>query len=448
MLIIRNATAVELSPPMVATGWDIVCEDGLIREAGPGVGDIRGADGHPREDTEVIDAAGALVMPGLVNSHTHIYSTLARGTTAALGAMPDFPAILERLWWRLDRSLTLPAIESSAAIYALEAIRCGTTTLIDHHASAGAVRGSLRTVAGELARAGLRSILCYETSDRDGEHIRNEGLAENADWAAAVGSARTDGEQTRGATQAAVIGAHALFTLSDGTLGRLAELCSRSGCGLHIHLGEDPVDRAPLTARLEEHGLLGPRTIVGHGIHVTDEDLRRLVDSGTWLAHNPRSNMNNGVGYNHRLPELHDWSLGTDGIGSDLFTELRVAYFRHRDSGGPLGPQDFVDALAAGNRLAARHLGGHMGRIAPGYAADLITLAYNPPTPLSAESLAGHMVFGIDATQVRDVIAGGSVLMRDGSLTGFSTEDLADCYRTAREQAAALWQRMEATGPA
>jgi putative selenium metabolism protein SsnA len=445
VLIVRNATAVELSPPSVASGWDIVCDNGLIVAAGPGAGALY----SPGPGDEVIDAGGMIVMPGLVNSHTHIYSTLSRGTTADLGPMPDFPAILERLWWRLDRSLDPASIAASASVYALEAIRAGTTTIIDHHASAGAVRKSLGTIADRLAAAGLRAILCYETSDRDGELVRDAGLSENGEFAAVAAAARMRAAQSgRGAPMiGAAIGAHALFTLSDRTLDVLAELVSGTDVGFHIHLGEDPVDAAPagehLTDRLERRGLLTPRTIIGHGLHTTARDRDAINDADAWLAHNPRSNMNNHVGYNDHLPAYRNWSIGSDGIGSNMVEELRSAYFKHRDAGGILPPDAFVRGLANGNELVSRHLGGTFGRLAPGAVADLVVLDYNPPTPLTAETLAGHVVFGLDASSVRSVVIDGSLVYRDGEFP-FETTGI---YAEARREADALWKRMDRTGP-
>jgi putative selenium metabolism protein SsnA len=455
MVTITNAPVVELAPPAVHTGWDIVCDHGTIVAAGPAA-PSRTPPRTPwnHADHDHIDAAGRIVTPGLVNSHTHIYSTLSRGTTARLGAMPDFPAILERLWWRLDRSLDPASIAASASVYALEAIRTGTTTVVDHHASAGSVRGSLALIAERLGTVGLRSLLCYETSDRDGTVVRDDGLAENRAMAEAAADAREmAAAQHRAAPMVgAAVGAHALFTLSDYTLDALAELVRITDCGFHIHVGEDPVDAPPvgaapddayLTARLEARGLLSPRTIIGHGLHTSARDRDAINAADAWLAHNARSNMNNHVGYNTHLAQYRNWSIGSDGIGSNMVEELRSAYFKHRDAGGSLPPDAFVASLAAGNKLVSRHLGGTFGRVAAGAVADLVLLDYAPPTPLTAETLAGHLVFGWDGADVNTVIIDGEIVYRDRAFP----VDPAPLYEEARREAALLWQRMERTGP-
>ncbi|MDA3950044.1 MAG: amidohydrolase family protein, partial [Spirochaeta sp.] len=324
-----------------------------------------------------------------------------------------------------------------------------STTLVDHHASAGSVRGSLAIIAERLAAVGLRGILCYETSDRDGKSVRDAGIAENSDFAGVAATAReTAAHAGRSAPMiGAAIGAHALFTLSDHTLDALAELVSATGIGFHIHLGEDPIDAPPagehLTQRLERRGLLAPRTIIGHGLHTSASDREAINAADAWLAHNARSNMNNHVGYNDHLPEYQRWSIGSDGIGSNMVEELRSAYFKHRDAGGALPPDAFVRGLANGNELVSRHLGGTFGRLEAGAVADLVVLDYDPPTPLNAETLTGHIVFGLDSSQVRSVIIDGSVVYRDGAFPF----DTAGIYAEARRESAALWERMDRTGP-
>ena len=157
---------------------------------------------------KVIDAAGKLVMPGLVNSHMHFYSTFAQGIDIKAEAPYTFMEILERLWWKLDKTLTLDGVYYSALFPMIEAIKKGTTTLIDHHASPMAVKGSLFKISDAVKKTGLRAALCYEVSDRDGEKIADQGIEENVDFIKAA-----DGEMLAG-----LFGLHAAFTVSDETL--------------------------------------------------------------------------------------------------------------------------------------------------------------------------------------------------------------------------------------
>ncbi|MFP4431995.1 MAG: putative aminohydrolase SsnA [Spirochaetaceae bacterium] len=446
MLIIENATAVQLAPAAVFERCDVVCDNGAIVDVGPWAG--KRATDRGAASVERVDAAGRVVMPGLVCAHTHFYSGLARGITVPLGPMPDFPAILEKLWWRLDRSLNAEAIRASAAINVLEAVAAGTTTIVDHHASAGHVRGSLDIIAEELRRVGLRGLLCYETSDRDGPALRDEALAENEAFAAvAAAEAKTAAEAGRPAPMlSAAIGAHALFTLGDETLARLGALCDSTKLGIHIHIGEDPVDEATcrreygcaLTDRLTAHGLLSEKSILAHGIHLSGEDRKAINAAGAFLVHNTRSNMNNGVGYNGHLGEFESWALGTDGITGDMFEEASVAWFKHRDAGGALDIAEVVGGLSGGHRMASRHFGAPVGTLDVGAVADLVILDYRSPTPLVPENLAGHIAFAMKSADVDTVVIDGRIVYADRRFPF----DVAGVYAKAREVAADLWERM------
>jgi len=163
-ILIQNGTLITFGAPCrVLEGHALLLEDGLIRRIAP-PGELTG----PFD--QVIDARGKVVMPGLVNGHMHFYSTLVRGLGKAEPSA-TFQEVLDHLWWRLDRKLTLEDVEMSARIILLDAIRKGTTTLVDHHASPFAVTGSLDAIARAVKDSGLRACLCYEVSDRDGEAI-------------------------------------------------------------------------------------------------------------------------------------------------------------------------------------------------------------------------------------------------------------------------------------
>src|SRR5581483_4742896 len=234
------------------------------------------------------DCSGCLVVPGNVCAHTHLYSALARGMPYRLDPPEDFLQILQRVWWRLDRALDLDGVGASARVGGLEALLSGTTTLIDHHASPCAVDGSLDVLEGALSGLGVRHVLCYETSDRDGAAVARAGLQENRRFI--VRAAREALPLSRG-----LVGAHASFTLSDDTLRALVEEALDLECGLHVHAAEDGVD-AGAVERLAACGALDARTLLAHGVHLDEHELRLVAEAGSWLAHNARSNMNNAVG--------------------------------------------------------------------------------------------------------------------------------------------------------
>ena len=198
---------------------------------------------------------GVLVVPGNVCAHTHLYSALARGMPYALDAPTDFLQILQRVWWRLDRALDEDSVRASALAGGMEALLSGTTTLVDHHASPNAIDGSLDVIADALGSLGVRSVLCYETSDRDGPAGARRHRGEPA-------LPRSPRPLARG-----MVGAHASFTLSDETL--LA--CAAVG-PLHVHVAEDGVDGGAVE-RLSQLGILDEHTLLAHGVHLGEAEL-------------------------------------------------------------------------------------------------------------------------------------------------------------------------------
>ncbi|HEX6140090.1 MAG TPA: amidohydrolase family protein [Candidatus Limnocylindria bacterium] len=429
-LVLRGGTVVRSLDPPVVERADVHVDEGRI---------VATTDAGT---AEAIDCSGCLVMPGNACAHTHAYSALARGMPFRLAPPASFLEILQRIWWRLDRALDPAAIRASALLAARDALRAGTTTLVDHHASPNAIDGSLDILAEAFEELGLRGVLAYEVTDRDGASRAQEGIDENARFLRRVSDRRWP--LARG-----LVGAHASFTLSPDSLGACVELAERTGTGLHIHLAEDQVDQADAearfglraTARLAEVGALTPHAVVAHAVHLVPAEAELLRSSGATVAHNPRSNMNNGVG---RAPL--DWlgdrvALGTDGIGADMFEEARSAHFRRREETLAAPPDWPLPALANAARAAGRAFDEpRLGRIEPGAPADLVVLESAIATPVEADNLAGQLVFGLAAASVRDVLVAGVPVVRDRRLALVDEDEI---LATARAQAARLWERMD-----
>jgi putative selenium metabolism protein SsnA len=428
-MLLRDATVATLDPPAVTRG-DLRVEGGRVVERGPALAASAG------EETVVLD--GALVLPGLVNAHTHLYSALARGMPAPAEAPRSFVEILERVWWRLDRALDEESVRLSALVGAIEAARSGTTLLVDHHASPSFIGGSLATIREAVEEVGLRSVLCYETTDRNGPTGRDEGLAENAAFLAEGKTVLTRG----------MAGAHASFTLSDETLDRLALTVRRAGAPVHIHAAEDRADvedavrrgASGVVERLRRHGLVGRGTILVHAVHLDERELHEAQEVGAWVVHCPRSNMNNAVG---RAPTaaFRRTALGTDGMDEDMLAEARAAFLGMRDGGRSDAFGAAIDMHVGGHRLASSLFGGTFGRLDAGSPADLVVFDYRPPTPLTADSLAGHLLFGIDRSHVRSTMVAGRFVLRDRRVV---TVDEEVVLGRARGAATRLWERMRA----
>ena len=438
MIILKNTTVLNFDPPEVLSPVDIVIEGNKILKVGrDAAGEYMTKGGAP---PKVIDASDKLVHPGLVCSHHHYYSGLSRGILARLGPTPDFVSVLRNLWWKLDRTLDEESLYFSSIINSIEAIKAGTTSVIDHHASPGYIPGSLDTVKRGFIEAGLRGMTCYEVTDRNGREGMLAGIEENLRFAEESESERKSGGPH---LVESAIGGHAPFTIPDEALKVLADTVEKTSRGFHVHAGEGRYDvysshllyNEDLMRRLDRFGLLNDRAIIVHGVHLSEEDTRILNERDSFLIHNPRSNMNNGVGYNSRLSEYKNVALGTDGIGANMFEEYKFAYFKHRDAQGGLSPDDFLKFLTSGNRLLERYFDQSFGKVASGYTADLVISDYQPPTPLRAENLAGHMAFGMTSTDVRTVIIDGEIVYEDRQFP-FDTRDI---FSAAREAAVKLW---------
>jgi putative selenium metabolism protein SsnA len=411
---------------------------------------------HP--DAQYVDANSGLIMPGFLCTHTHFYGAFARGMAIPGEAPRNFPEILERLWWRLDKLLTLEDIRASTEMFMADAIRSGTTCVVDHHASPNASEGSLDVIAGAVEQAGIRACLAYEVSDRDGIAIAADGIRENERFIRSLRTTRP--QQAEAGMLSASYGLHASFTLNPATLERCASGGADAGVGFHIHVAEDILDENDSTSRygmrvadrLEASHILGPHSIAAHCVHVNSGEIGRLAGTHTNSVHNPRSNMNNAVG---RAPVEEmiragvKVGLGNDGFSMNMMQEMKAAYLLHKLAlGDPRAmPGDLVVDMAFRHNAQIMQAVfspfcadfPRVGELSIGAAADLVLLDYLPPTPLSSGNFPWHLIFGMDVHHVNSTMVAGRWLMRDRHLL---TVDEARIHARTRELSHKLWQKL------
>jgi len=445
MLIVNGKLVTWEKENRILDGQAVYIDDDRIVEIGSQV-EMR--DKYP--ETEEVDAAGQLVMPGNICAHTHFYGAYARGL--AIPGLPpkDFPEILKKLWWPLDKALDEESVRASALIHLVDAIKHGTTTLFDHHASPNFIEGSLDVIAQAVDQSGLRGVLCYEVTDRDGDQKAKLGIQENTSFIRRT----ANGEVADGRVQA-TFGLHASLTLSDETLSLCREALGEEG-GFHIHVAEHEADEYDslnksgmrVVDRLNAHGILGTRTIVAHGVHIDFVEARLLAETGTWLSHQPRSNMNNGVGVApiESLMRLGiNVCIGNDGFTQDMWTEWKTAYLLHKVWHKDPRRMNGLDVVQMGvyNNAALANVffpGQKLGSLVEGSAADLIFVDYHPFTPLTTGNLPWQILFGFNESMVTSTMVAGKFLMRDRKLL---TLDEAEIAAQALALAPGVWERYQ-----
>ncbi len=438
--VIENARVIQTKTPVeVLNGVDVVIENDLIKEVGKNIKSKYKAD-------KVIDATGKTVIPGFVCAHHHYYSGLSRAMLISAGPQTDLIQILKEWWWRLDRALDEESLYYSSLICSLDAIKNGTTTCIDHHESPNCINGSLSALAKGMEEVGVRGIVAYGITDRNyGMKEIKDGVAEGIRFTKEVDSRKARKENV---LCEAMVGGHAPFTIPQEGLEMLADSAKQTGRGMHLHVAEGEYDEVwshhfynmDIMDRLDKVGLLDEKTLLVHGIYLNEHEIELMNERGCFIAHNPRSNMNNQVGINMNLPKMKNLVMGTDGCGSNMFEECKIAFFKNRDAKLPYWPGDYLNAVTRANEFVEKYHDGKYGRIEAGYKADIDILDYQNPTPLLKENAAGHFIWGMSSNCVESVFVNGKLLYENHKFNGIDEKEI---YAKAAQVAEKLWERTD-----
>lgn len=441
-MIIKNAKIITCDDPnqIIENGYIHIQGDTIQKVASEPITEALQAG------EEIVDAKGQLVMPGSICAHTHFYGAYSRGMGIPGKSAADFSEILDKLWWKLDKALDHEAVYYSALVCMLDAIKHGTTTLIDHHASPNAIDGSLDDIAQAALESGLRVSTCYEVTDRDGKERAKAGIAENM---------RFIKRYQAGDLPERIFptfGLHASLTLDDDTLEDCASQIP-DGFGFHIHVAEHQVDefdslyRSGLRTieRLNAFHILNPYSIIVHAVHIDASEMVLIKEKGSWVTHQPRSNMNNAVG----LPQVESMlnlgipvGLGNDGFSNSMWDEWKAAYLAHKlwhKDPRRLGADRIAEMAWHNNAAMLKKLSGvEVGAIKEGAKADLMFVDYEPFTPLTAGNLPWHLVFGFQNSMVTTTIVDGNILMRDREILSLDEEKIV---HEALALAPSVWER-------
>lgn len=397
------------------------------------------------ENVEFIDAQKNIIMPGLINTHMHIYSSFARGMKMK-GESRNFSEILENLWWKVDKNLLLEDTKYSAYATYIESIKNGVTTVIDHHASPYHITGSLKEIAGVAEKLGIRTSLCYEVSDRDGLEIVEKGIKENVDFIKYAESLNSD--MLKG-----MFGLHAAFTLSNETLEKCQKEMSSLNVGYHVHVAEGKDDLTDslkkynkrVVERLNEYGIFRENTIAVHCIHVDDNELDIIKNSKCNVVHNPESNMGNAVGCSPAIKMIGkgiEVGLGTDGYTSDMLESLKVANILHKHelSDPTVSWMESPLMLFENNRkIIKKQFGCETGILKVNAKADIVIMEYTPYTEMHSENFNSHILFGLSGKCAITVMCNGKIIMKDRKIIGANEEQV---FEESRKISKKMWDRL------
>lgn len=438
MLLIGNGRLLTRDQGNYIENGAVAIEGNLILEVGE---TAKLKQKYPQ--AEWIDADGGVIMPGLVNTHNHIYSAFARGLSIKGYNPHDFNDILEGMWWKIDRLLTKENDSLSAQAVYIDCIKNGVTTVFDHHASYLDIPGSLDTIADAAKALGVRTSLCYEVSDRDGKAKMTEAVLENERMILRANADESD--MLKG-----MMGLHAAFTLSDETLA-LCKQHTPAYTGAHIHVAEGPGDQIDslhkygkrIVERLYENGILGEKTLAIHCVHVSPAEMALLKETNTMVVHNPESNMGNAVGCGPVIRLFQEGillGLGTDGYTNDMLESYKVGNIIHKHNlCDPTVAWGEIPAMLFENNphIAGRFFQKPLGVLKAGAYADVIVTDYDPLTPMNGGNANGHILFGMNGRSVVTTVCNGKVLMKDRKVL-VADEKLV--MQECRKSAAKLWQ--------
>ena len=339
----------------------------------------------------------------------------------------NFYEILQYIWWTLDKALDKDMIEASALTTAMACAKSGSTFVIDHHASPNFITGSLDIIAKAFDKVGVNHLLCYEITDRDGIEKAEEGLAETESYLK---------------TNQGLVGLHASFTVNDEIMRRAVNLMEKFNSGIHIHVAEDLYDQRHchdnygkrVIQRLNDFGVLNSsKTILGHCLHIDDNERKIIKDSKAFVVQNMESNLNNKVGYFNAKDLGSKIMLGTDGMHSDMLQSAKAAFFVGQGF-------DNISFVTAYERFRKVHDYIALNNFEGDGENNLVVLDYDSPTIINQENFLGHFIFGINSNHVNDVISNGKVIVRNRKIQQVNESEILEF---SKEQSLRLWEKMQ-----
>ncbi len=435
--LIKNGLIVTMGPKGVFEGY-LHIKDDKIEDIGQGDPDFS-AD-------EVIDASGKIVTPGLVTAHTHLYGALLRGAPLPIDPPTEFGQNLQRIWWFMDEAMDYDHAKMSAKIASLEMLLNGCTFFADTYSGPNSIENVLDVIQEGVEEIGIRGMLAFEATERNSKQEGERGVEENKRFLEKVNS----NDRIYG-----MMSLHASFTVSNELIHKAKDIADEYGAPKTIHTSEGPEDlyynilnhKKRTVTRLHDEGFLDENTALTHCVHVNEDELKLIKETGAGVLHNPMSNMLNAVGVAD-VPGMIDLNIpigiGNDGYIFDPFENIRSTFLLHKvntEDPRVLSPKKvFEMATIEGARIY--NLEDEIGSLEEGKKADVVI--FDPRvrmTPINKDSVYGHLVNTLDGDDADTILVGGEKLVEDGTPISCDKEKIEE---ESLEASKDLWKKLEA----
>ena len=378
------------------------------------------------QGSEVIDCTNKIVTKSFACGHHHVYSALSRGMNAPKKNPVNFYEVLQYIWWTLDKCLDKDMIEASALTTAMACAKNGVSYVIDHHASPFYIEGSLEIIAKAFDKVGVSHLLCYEITDRDGMDKAEAGLRETENYLK---------------NREGLVGLHASFTVGEDSLKKSVDLAKKYNSGIHVHVAEDLYDQTHcvetygkrVVERLKDSGVMDfSKTILGHCLHLSENERNLINKSDAWVVQNVESNMNNNVGFFKHSGLGENIMIGTDGMHSDMLRGAKSTFYvsQHND---PVSYPEIYERFRNVHKYISKNCFTGDGE------NNLVVMDYDTPTDFNQNNFLGHFVFGLDSRQVKHVISKGKLIVKDGIVLNVNEQEILEF---SRKQGKILWDKM------
>jgi len=392
----------------------------------------------------VMDAAGKIVLPGFICTHTHMPSVVGHNMPVDFSKFRSFMDLLTKWWWPdVEEQTTAEGIYWTTLWAAGKMLKSGTTTVCDMVEAPSVVDGCLDRTAQAIEVLGSRAVVCYESTERISQANAKAGIGENVRFfkaRQALPDSRVTGR----------IGVHTAFTASEEMLRQVRGIADDLGAGLVIHVAEVPppmlVEKYGRTAPvvLRDTGFLGPDVLAVHCIHMEADEVAIWKEHDVKVSHTPMSNMLGGSGV---APVVDMLNLGiTVSLGHDCFFTLdmlqyvRMAYLLHKVHHHNPGVIPSFQAIDLVTTSAARALcmEKEIGSLEVGKKADVLVIQPNQPSPLLPQLFYDTLINDVDGADVETVLVDGRVVVEGRRLVHVDEEE---AYRKVVEETTALWNR-------